>query len=92
MAFLAGGTLVATGALPGSDAWAMGPRVGIATLLLVLGTTILAAGNARWFLRRTTKAEDYEGGCPVGATCSCGHFNFKPRRACKQCGAAMRYA
>lgn len=70
---------------------AAGPRIGVATTLLVLGLFILLASNAAWILRKTTRPEDYQGGCPVGARCACGHFNLKPRKACRQCGAATLY-
>ena len=90
-AFVAAGVVVAFGWLPGSAGWSTGPRAGLATGFLTLGVTMILAGNAAWFLRRTTKAEDYRGGCPVGATCQCGHFNFKPRKACRQCGAATSF-
>lgn len=90
--FVACGLLVALGLVPGSASWAAAPRAGIATVLLVLGGTLWAIALVPLFLRRTTKAADYKGGCPVGATCACGHFNFKPRATCKQCGQATTYA
>ncbi len=91
VAFAILGILVAIGNLPGLGNWGSGPRIGAATALIVFGLTILLVANALWFLRRTTKPEDYRGGCPVGATCGCGHFNFKPRRTCKQCGLATSF-
>ena len=90
VAFLALGILLATGLL--ASAWGAAPRAGVATLFLVLGLVTILAGNAAWILRRTTRPEDYRGGCPVGATCACGHFNFKPRKSCKQCGAITKFA
>jgi hypothetical protein len=86
---LAGGLLLAN-VLPGSDAWALGPRLGLGTFLLVAGLVMLVASFAAALQRRTAKM-DGKGGCPVGATCGCGHFNFKPRPTCRQCGAATRY-
>ncbi len=91
LAFLAGGTVVAAGWLPGSSAWATGPRVGIAMFLFLVGSLLLGIPGVQAVLHRTTRPEDYPGGCPVGATCSCGHFNFKPRRRCAQCGEPTRY-
>lgn len=92
LAFIVAGLAVAFGWLPGASQWAGGPRAGLATGFLMLGITVLLAGNAAWILRRTTKAEDYRGGCPVGATCKCGHFNFKPRKVCRECGASTAFA
>lgn len=89
---LALGAVVAAGWVPGSDGWATGPRVGIAMALLALGGLLLALPAAAWLLARTTRPADYRGGCPVGATCACGHFNFKPRRACRECGALTRFS
>src|SRR5688572_6386064 len=88
---MAAGALVLGAWLPGSGGWAFGPRIGMGTLLLVLGF-VLAAGAFAGAIRRRTEAVDGKGGCPVGATCACGHFNFKPRRTCRQCGAATLYA
>ncbi len=48
LAFLAGGTVVAAGWLPGSSAWATGPRVGIAMFLFVA----IVAGGVREELQR----------------------------------------
>ena len=81
--FAGAGTVVAAGWLPGSDGWALGPRIGIATVLIVLGVTVVGFASAHQFARG-----DAPGNCPVGATCGCGHFNFKPRRTCRQCGTA----
>lgn len=85
------GALLAAGSFRGSEVLEEGPRIGMGVALAVLGLTILAIGNVGWFLRKTAKAGDYDGGCPVGATCACGHFNFKPRKRCRQCGAATLY-
>ncbi|HUR64256.1 MAG TPA: hypothetical protein VM241_07220 [Candidatus Thermoplasmatota archaeon] len=84
----AGALLLAGGPAAGM---APGPRVGMGTFLLMLGLLLLAINAMPWVLRKTTKAEDYAGGCPVGARCACGHFNLKPRRACRACGAATAY-
>jgi hypothetical protein len=87
---LAAGALLLAGG-PGAAGMAPGPRVGMGTFLLMLGLLLLAINAMPWVLRKTTKAEDYAGGCPVGARCACGHFNLKPRRACRECGAATAY-
>lgn len=91
LAFAAAGLLVLAGWLPGSASWATGPRLGMGTLLAVLGA-VLAAGAFAGAIRARTERLDSKGGCPVGATCACGHFNFKPRRTCRQCGAATAFA
>lgn len=89
LAWLAAAAVVGLGALPGSDGWGMGPRVGLTVLLGMLGATVALAGNAAWFLGKTTRPEDYEGGCPVGARCACGVFNMSTRKTCKGCKAAL---
>lgn len=86
--FLLAGTVVAAGWV--GRAWSTGPRLGAASLLLVLGAVLVIGSNAAWILRRTQA--DGPGGCPVGKSCACGHFNFKPRRTCRQCGAATDLA
>ncbi|MEA3190481.1 MAG: hypothetical protein QOD77_1063 [Thermoplasmata archaeon] len=91
LAWLVAGLAVAFGWVPGADGWAQGPRYGIAALLLVLGVVLIVGANAAWTLRRTAREDGAGGGCPVGATCACGHFNLKPRRACKACGAATSF-
>ncbi|MEA3202616.1 MAG: hypothetical protein QOI63_282 [Thermoplasmata archaeon] len=88
---LAAGALLLSGGFPGAAGMDLGPRVGMGTFLLMLGLLVLAVAAAPWVLRKTTKAEDYAGGCPVGARCACGHFNLKPRRACRDCGAPTAY-
>ncbi len=85
------GALLTSGSFRGTEGLEDGPRIGMGVALAVLGLTIFAIGNAAWFLRKTAKAGDYDASCPVGATCACGHFNFKPRRRCRQCGAATSY-
>jgi hypothetical protein len=90
LAFAAAGTLVLLGWLPGASAWATGPRFGAGTFLLVMGL-VFVCGSFAAAIRSRTARIDGPGGCPVGATCPCGHFNFKPRRACRQCGAATRF-
>ena len=89
-AFLAAGTLAAGGWFPGAGAAALGPRVGLAALLLTFGV-VLVAGAFAGRLRARSERLDGKGGCPVGATCACGHFNFKPRLSCRQCGAATSF-
>ena len=91
VAFLAAGILVLSALVPGSASWALGPRVGMGTLLAVSGL-VLVLGSFAGSIRARTERVDSKGGCPVGATCPCGHFNFKPRRTCRQCGAATTYA
>jgi len=88
---LAAGALLAAGRFPGSASMAEGPRVGMGAFLVMLGFLVLTIAAMPALLRATTRPEDYEGGCPVGARCSCGHFNLKPRRVCRECGAAMAY-
>jgi uncharacterized membrane protein len=84
--FTALGLVVAFGWLPGSAAWATGPRVGLAMGLMTLGFILVTVALAPWFLRRFTRSEDYGGKCPVGESCShCGAFNMKPRRVCRSC-------
>lgn len=91
LAFAAAGVLVLAGWMPGASSWQLGPRIGMGTLLAVLGLLFLA-GSFAAAIRARTERLDSKGGCPVGAACACGHFNFKPRRSCKQCGAATVYA
>lgn len=90
LAFTAAGTLAAAGWFPGAAAVALGPRVGLAVLLLTMGL-VLAVGAFAGALRMRTERLDGKGGCPVGAKCGCGHFNFKPRTTCRQCGAPTLY-
>jgi hypothetical protein len=90
LAFLVAGIVVLGAWVPGSDGWSLGPRLGMGTLLLVMGF-VLISGSFAGAIRRRTEAADSKGSCPVGATCSCGHFNFKPRKSCRQCGAATLY-
>lgn len=87
----AAGTLVAGGWIPGSSAWAAGPRFGIAALLLVVGFLMLAGPWVAYAVRRSSAKDGSGGTCPVGATCGCGHFNFKPRGTCRQCGKDTVY-
>ena len=69
---LAAAAAIASPWLPGSDAWALGPRVGMVAFLAMLALLLLGVPAVQWVLRRTTRAEDYAGGCPVGARCACG--------------------
>ena len=89
-AFAILGVVVVAGAFPGSSNWAVGPRIGIAMVLLVLGFLMLAGPWVAYAVNRAS-AKDGPGGCPVGTTCTCGHFNFKPRKTCRQCGVATVY-
>jgi hypothetical protein len=91
LAFAALGILVLAGWLPGASGWALGPRIGLGTFLVVAGAVFLV-GSFAGAIRTRTERTDTKGGCPVGATCACGHFNFKPKRVCRQCGAATMYA
>lgn len=91
LVFAAVGVLVLGAWLPGLGGWSLGPRIGAGTLLVVLGA-VLVAGAFAGAIRSRTERLDGKGGCPVGATCACGHFNFKPRRTCRQCGVATMYA
>lgn len=89
-AFLLTGVAVASGWFPGAQDAAFAPRVGLAVLLLTLAF-VLGVGAFAGLLRSRTERLDGKGGCPVGAKCTCGHFNFKPRATCRQCGAATLY-
>lgn len=89
-AFALAGILVLVGVVPGSSAWASGPRTGIAMVLILLGFLLLAGPWVAYAVRRASSKEG-PGGCPVGATCACGHFNFKPRKTCRQCDAPTVY-
>lgn len=83
---IAGGTLLLLDVLPGSDAFADGPRIGMAMALWTLATLILGAPLVTWYLRKTTHPQDYEGACPVGKVCPrCDAFNFNPRTECRMC-------
>lgn len=91
LAFAALGTVLLAGWMPGSSSWAVGPRLGLGSFLVVAGLVFLT-GSFAGAIRDRTARVDGTGGCPVGATCTCGHFNFKPRVRCRQCGATTRYA
>ena len=90
VAFLAAGAALAAGWV--GSRWSATARLGAGMALATFGFLLAAIPLSVWWLRRSTTAADYEGGCPVGATCACGHFNFKPRASCRQCGAATVYA
>ncbi|MGB0653666.1 MAG: hypothetical protein ACPGQL_10755 [Thermoplasmatota archaeon] len=88
--FILLGVLFATGLVPAADGWGTGPRVGLSAGLIMLGLTLALAANAEWFLRKTTRPEDYKGTCPVGSSCGqCGAFNYKPRTTCRSCSADL---
>src|ERR1041385_3626127 len=87
-AFRLAGLAVALGWI--GSAWAFGPRIGAATALLVCGFVLVLSSFAA-AIRGRTERLDGKGSCPVGATCGCGHFNFKPSKVCRQCGAATLY-
>src|SRR5689334_10256504 len=90
LAFAAAGTLVAAGWAPGAATASLGPRLGIAMVLLLLGFALLLGPVIAAMVRRRSAGQT-GGVCPVGASCSCGHFNFKPRAACRQCGKPTEY-
>lgn len=90
LAFTVAGLVVALGWFPGVATAATGPRVGLAAALLMLGTLLGVGAFAGAIQARSTKL-DAKGSCPVGAKCPCGHFNFKPRATCRQCGNATVY-
>jgi hypothetical protein len=92
LAFLAAGAVLAFGWWPGSAQWDLGPRFGMAAVLGMLGLALLSGPLWRRIARRTAAIEGPGGGnCPVGATCSCGHFNFKPKRTCRACGRETKF-
>ena len=82
--------IVALGLYPGSDGAAQGPRIGLTVALATLGTILLVGAFTAELQARTARL-DGKGGCPVGAKCACGHFNFKPRATCRQCGVPTTY-
>jgi hypothetical protein len=90
-AFVAAGACIAASVIPGSESWATGPRIGIASVLLLLGFFMIVGPWIAFAVRRASAKEGGGGNCPVGTTCGCGHFNFKPRAMCKQCGKDMVY-
>lgn len=66
------------------------PRIGMAAFLGMFGITLILMANAEWFLRKTTRPEDYQGTCPVGQSCTaCGAFNYKPRKTCRSCSSPV---
>jgi hypothetical protein len=87
------GLVVAFGMVPGSNAWAAGPRYGISALLLTTAAFLFCIPTFGWIGRRTARVEGNGGAnCPVGATCACGHFNFKPRATCRACGQPTAFS
>lgn len=83
--------IVAFGWFPGASEAAAGPRIGLCVALATMGA-ILFVGAFTAELQARTARLDGKGVCPVGAKCACGHFNFKPRGTCRQCGAATSFA
>lgn len=84
------GVLLLLDVLPGASAFAPGPKLGIGMVLLTWGTLLIATPLTAWYLRRTTRPEDYEGTCPVGRVCPrCDAFNFNPRTECRVCGSDL---
>jgi hypothetical protein len=92
LAFATLGVVILAGWVPGASGWAIGPRIGLGTFLAVTGVVFLVGSFAGLIRARTAAVDGKGGGCPVGATCPCGQFNFKPRGTCRQCGAATMYA
>ncbi len=89
-AFAIGGVLVAGAWLPGADAWALGPRIGIASLCLMVSFLLFATWATQWFLAASGRNKDGGGSCPVGRVCpACGAFTFYPKSDCKACGADL---
>ena len=89
--FVAAAVVVLAGWFPGAASASTGPRIGIGMALATFGLLVVGIPATVAIVRRTTRPEDYAGGCPVGAQCGCGRFNFKPRRKCPACGQAMQY-
>lgn len=89
-AFALAALALGAGWFPGAQGAAPGPRIGLTAVLAMLALA-LAVGAFAGAIRRRTQRLDGPGGCPVGATCACGHFNFKPRATCRQCGVPTRY-
>ena len=85
------GLLMLAGAIViGLDAGGRPARIGMAAFLGMAGLTLILMANAEWFLRKTTRPEDYKGTCPVGESCpGCGAFNYKPRKACRSCAGPV---
>ncbi len=83
--------VVSAGAMPGAASWSAGPRLGITTVFFLLGLLFLVGPLLAGASSRRSRAAG-SGTCPVGATCVCGHFNFKPRLACRACGQPTHYA
>lgn len=78
------GIFIATGIIPNT---ATGPRIGLSMLLFTMALLFLGIPATAWFIKRTTKPEDYKGTCPVGKVCpACGTFNYNPRTTCRSCG------
>lgn len=90
IAFALGALLLAFGWFPGAATAAPGPRLGLTAGLATL-SLVLFVGSFAGAMQARTQQLDSKGNCPVGATCACGHFNFKPRTKCRQCGAVTRY-
>lgn len=84
-----GAALLAT--VPQDPGGALGPRLAMGAFLATLGVVLALGAFAADIRARTARVEGSGGGCPVGATCACGHFNLKPRRQCRHCGAATVY-
>ncbi len=90
LAFAIAALLLAVGWFPGAANAAPGPRIGL-TALLAMMAFVLLVGSFAGAIQARSERLDSKGVCPVGAKCVCGHFNFKPRATCRQCGAATHY-
>lgn len=91
LAFAVAALVLALGWFPGAATAAPGPRIGV-TALLAMMALVLLIGSFAGALQARSERLDSKGVCPVGAKCACGHFNFKPRATCRQCGIATHYA
>ncbi len=77
--------------VPGALSAGGGPRIAFVTLLALFGLILVGSALVGpWMLRRSAKASG-TGVCPVGARCTCGAWNWKPRRACSECGLKTAY-
>jgi hypothetical protein len=89
---VAAGVLLAGGWMPGADSMATGPRIGFAVASFMFAALVMGVPLAGWYVRKFTRPEDYEGGCPVGSVCTqCETFNFNPRKKCKECGTVLEF-
>lgn len=77
-------TILAFDLLPGDVAQT--PKFLLIGVLYTISFLVLSVPVTTWFLKRTTRSEDYQGTCPVGKVCpDCGAFTFAPRKDCRSC-------